>query len=57
MRQAKKVQQRITIVVVAAVVVVSALAWVASIVLSSVAIGLANKSAGGGADIRPTCRA
>lgn len=51
MRQAKKVQQRITIVVVAAVVVVSALAWVASIVLSSVAIGLANKSPGGGADI------
>lgn len=51
MRQARKVQQRITIVVVAAVVVISALAWVASIVLSSVAIGLANKSAGGGADV------
>lgn len=51
MRQARKVQQRITIVVVAAVVVVSALAWITSIVLSSVAIGLANKSAGGGADI------
>ena len=47
MRQAKKVRQRIVIAVATAVVVVSALAWVASVVLSSVAIGLASKSSGG----------